>query len=192
MPILEDDTLIYKDTRFKELEKIEKILNTYSRYVLNIRVGGTDFSSRFGLRRDVDMTIYDIKVVSDCLIDILNFFLRQGNEFVISGPVWEYFSNDPNSKEIKGLIKELKLDIENGFQGKTIIHPSQINPVNKQYIVDYHNYTDAVNIVERNGGVFKSSLGNRMNEAAPHLNWAKKIIARAEIFGVLEPNAKVD
>lgn len=189
MPILEDEDLIFKETRFYELEKIQKILSNYQEMVLNIRVGGTDFSSRYGLRRDVKNTIYDIKVISDCLIDILNFFLRKTCEYVVSGPVWEYFSWDKNSPEIKGLEKELELDIQNGFQGKTIIHPSQINVVNKKYIVSYNEYMDAVNILESNGGVFKSEAGNRMNEVSPHRNWAKRIVARANIFGVYDKDA---
>lgn len=191
MPILEDESLIYKETRFNELSKIQSILSEYFTYVLNIRVGGTDFCSYFGLRRSIFATIYDINVVADCLIDILNFFLRQSHEFVVSGPVWEYFSNDENTLEIKGLIKELKLDIENGFHGKTIIHPSQINVVNKQYVVSYDEYIDAINIIQATGGVFKGSAENRMNEVGPHKNWAKKILARASVFGVLDKNSKI-
>lgn len=191
MPILEDSSLIYKETRLRELEGIQKVLAKYDSYVLNIRVGGTDFSSCFGLRRSVESTIYDIRVVADCFIDILNFFLRQNMDYVVSGPVWEYFSNDENSPEIQGLIRELKLDIENGFHGKTIIHPSQINAVNKQYVVKYHEYQDAIGILKRSGGVFKSSAGNRMNEVAPHTNWAKRIVAKANVFGVLEDKSQI-
>lgn len=189
MPILEGEELIYKENRFLELEKVHAILNFYSSFILNIRVGGTDFSSRFGLRRSVNHTIYDIRVVSDCLIDILNFFLRMESDFVISGPVWEYFSYDKDSLEVKGLIKELDLDIQNGFFGKTIIHPTQIKYVNERYIVCYEDYIDALNILNSSGGVFKGNTGNRMNEVAPHTNWAKKIISRAEIFGVLNKGA---
>lgn len=190
MPIIEDEDVIYKETRFYELEKIQNILLKYEKYVLNIRVGGTDFSSCYGLRRDVRNTIYDIKVVADCLMDILNFFLRKNCNYVVSGPVWEYFSWDENSDEVKGLKKELQLDIQNGFQGKTIIHPSQINFVNKEYIVNFDEYMDALNIINSEGGVFKGSAGNRMNEVSPHKNWAKKIIARANIFGVYDKDAK--
>lgn len=35
------------------------------------------------------------------------------------------------------------------------------------------------------GGVFKGYGGNKMNEVKPHFNWAKKVMNRAEIFGVL-------
>lgn len=191
MPILEDKRILYQETRIQELREIQIILDDYSKYVLNIRVGGTDFSSIFGLRRSVHNTIWDIRSISNCLIDILNAFLREDKKYVISGPVWEYFSWDENSDEIKGLKKELELDIQNGFQGKTIIHPSQIDTVNKSYIVDYYEYQDAVNILHSNGGVFKSEEGNRMNEVNPHRNWAKKIIAKAEIFGVYDKNAKL-
>ena len=184
MPILEDDNIIYKETRLDELVKIQNILKEYDKYILNIRVGGTDFSSRFGLRRAINTPIYDVKVISDCLLDILNIFLRTTEKYVVSGPVWEYFSWDESSPAICGLKKELDLDIQNGFQGKTIIHPSQINIVNKKYIVDYDEYNDAINIINSSGGVFKGSGGNRMNEVAPHTEWARKIIARAKIFGV--------
>lgn len=192
MPILESEELIYKENRFKELELISKVLSKYNDMVLNIRVGGTDFSSRFGLRRSVYNTIYDVRVVSDCLIDILNFFLRMEYDYVISGPVWEYFSYNKDSIEIQGLIKELEMDIQNGFHGKTIIHPSQINCVNEKYVVTYEEYEDAMNILESDGGVFKGCDGNKMNEVKPHTNWAKKIVRRANIFGVLDKGASLE
>lgn len=192
MPILEDDKIIYKETRMQELEKIQEIFNKYDKYLLNIRVGATDFSSLFGLRRNKYTTIYDLKIISDCLTDILNFFLRKSKDYVISGPVWEYFSWDENSIENITFQKELLLDIQNGFQGKTIIHPSQINLVNKSYIVSYSDYKDACNILNTDGtgGVFKSKDGNRMNEVKPHTTWAKRILARAEIFGVADKTAE--
>lgn len=216
MPILEDKRIIYKESRIPELISIQHILNHYSKYVLNIRVGGTDFSSIYGLRRSVYNSVWDIKVVSDCLLDILNVFLRTNKytleelkllnieesndpeliqedelkDYVISGPVWEYFSWEEDSAELLGLKKELMLDIQNGFQGKTIIHPSQIDTVNKSYIVPYDEYMDAINIVKAEGGVFKSEGGNRMNEVSPHKRWANKIVAKSKIFGVADKTAK--
>ena len=62
-------------------------IDAYSDIILNIRVGGTDFSSKFGLRRSVDSSIYNVRVVSDCLIDIINMFARDGQDYVISAPV---------------------------------------------------------------------------------------------------------
>lgn len=191
LPILEDDSIIYKETRLESLQKIQQILDDYAEYVLNIRVGGTDFSSLYGLRRNKFTTVYQIQVVQDCLMDILNFFARSEKGYVVSGPVWEFFSWDKNSDENQTFLKELRLDIQNGFHGKTIIHPSQINIVNRAYAVDYYEYMDAVDILRSSGGVFKSSGGNRMNEVKPHTNWAKKIVAKAEIFGVLDKTASL-
>lgn len=187
MPILESEEIIYRETRMEELIKIKKIINSYKDIILNIRVGGTDFSSKFGLRRSVNSNIYNIKVVSECLSDILNMFLRESEDYVISAPVWEYFSEDMNSKEVIGLIKEINFDKENGFCGKTVIHPSQIKYVNGLYAITYEEYIDAQNILgeTNDGGVFKGYGGNKMNEVKPHYNWAKKILYRAEIFGVL-------
>ena len=191
MPIIEDNRVMYKEHRLNELIEIQKVLKIYEDYILNIRVGGTDFSSLFGLRRDVTTTIYDIKVVVDCITDIINVFMRQDNQYVLSGPVWEYYAWDENSLEIRGLKKELLLDIQNGFYGKTIIHPSQIDIVNKAYVVKYTEYQDAVNIIESKGGVFASYNGNSMNEVNPHRQWAKKILARSEVFGVINVNTEI-
>ena len=188
MPIIEDKKVMYKEHRLDELNKLQTILKKYNDYVLNIRVGGTDFSSIFGLRRDVSTTIYDVKVVADCLTDIINFFMRQECQYVLSGPVWEYYAWNEKSAEMNGLKKELLLDIQNGFQGKTVIHPSQIEIVNKAYVIKYEEYQDALNILNSKGGVFASYKGNRMNEANPHKKWAKMILAKAEIFGVTTVN----
>lgn len=190
MPIIEDELVMYKDTRFSEFGKIQDILKRYDDYVLNLRVGGTDFSSIFGLRRDITTSIYDIKVVADCLKDILNYFIRKDCRYVVSGPAWEYYSWDENSQEIQGLKKELNLDIQNGFHGKTVIHPSQIDVVNKAYVIKFEEWQDANNILNAKGGVFAGYKGNRMNEVNPHRSWAKKILAKAEIYGVANLNAK--
>jgi hypothetical protein len=56
------------------------------------------------------------------------------------------------------------------------------------YTVTREEYDDAIGIIERNNGelgVFKSGYSNKMNEIKPHLNWAKKVLARSKIYGVL-------
>ena len=184
MPIIEEARSLYKENRCEELLKIKSILSEYRDLILNIRVGGTDFSSLYGLRRDIQTSIYDIKVVSDCLADILNIFSRQKDGYVVSGPVWEYYSWNKTSREIEGLKRELRLDLQNGFIGKTVIHLSQAEVVNEEYIVRYEDYVDATAILSSNGGVFGGHTGNKMNEVSPHLTWARKILSRAKVFGV--------
>lgn len=187
MPILESPDLIYKETRLSKLLAIRELLESHQQLILNIRVGGTDFSSAYGLRRQVTSSIYQLRVVSEALIDILNVFGRQEFDYVISGPVWEYFSKDATSNEIQGLLRELHEDQENGFYGKTAIHPIQTKYINLSYTVSYESYRDAVAIIEKaqEGGVFKGEGDNKMNEVGPHLNWAHKIMKRAAVFGVL-------
>ncbi len=51
LPILESSKIIYRETRWKELLAIKEILDEVQEYVLNVRIGATDFSSLYGLRR---------------------------------------------------------------------------------------------------------------------------------------------
>ena len=104
--------------------------------------------------------------------------------YVISGPVWEYFSTN----YVDGLIREVILDKENGIFGKTIIHPTHIKPVQSLYAVTHEEFMDASSIVANNNGylgVVKSEYANKMNEIKPHLNWAKRVLLRSNIYGVL-------
>ena len=76
MPILESDEVIFKESRFESLLAIREILIKYYDYVLNVRIGTTDFCGLFGIRRRVDSTIYDVTLVRDCIADIINILNR--------------------------------------------------------------------------------------------------------------------
>lgn len=208
MPILEGREIAYKETRTHELMGLKNLLKPFKELILNIRVGATDFSSVFGVRRGIDYTVYDIMPVRDCLSDIINYLNRDEEDYVLSGPVWEYFLADKNTKfqelneadfqasllrreplvnkAIDGLLREVILDKANGFVGKTIIHPSHIRYVNAMQAVIKEEYEDAIQILENSGGVVKSSSDNKMNEINPHRSWANKINYRAKAFGVIE------
>ena len=145
---------------------------------------------------------------SDCLSDILNYFIRDDVDYTVSGPVWEYFlaykkddlhhllesdlhnsvlSRTPIINEaVDGLLREVILDKANGFVGKTIIHPSHIRFVNALQAVTREEFEDATQIMETGGGVIKSSMENKMNEINPHRSWAIKVINRANAYGVIE------
>lgn len=208
MPIIEDSEVAFKETRMAELMSIREILDKHKDLVLQVRVGATDFSSCFGVRRGVDYSIYDILTVRETLSDIINVFGRN-NDYVISGPVWEYFraskqmmfeelpSHDVEdcllkripivNTEIDGLLREVILDKANGFVGRTVIHPSHIKYVNAMQAVTREEYQDAADILgSETGGVFKGENGNKMNEVGPHLNWAEKICMRARAYGVID------
>ncbi len=215
MPILETASIIYRETRWETLLGLRNILDEHVEYVLNVRIGATDFSSLFGLRRSPELTIYDIATIRDCISDIINLFGRMDKPYVISGPVWEYFSQrervfKPQLRQtpfeetlgksglhlrmkyitntMDGLMREVMMDKENGIVGKTIIHPSHIKPVQAMYVVTHEEYSDAQDIIARNDGslgVFKSNYYNKMNEIKPHLSWANRILIRSQIYGVL-------
>lgn len=208
MPIIEDEEVAYKESRMQQLTGIKKILDKYRDLVLQVRVGGTDFSSVFGVRRGVDYSIYDIMTVRECLCDIMNVCGRN-NDYVISGPVWEYFRAPKElmfedlpkhgledylmkrlplvNNEIDGLLREVILDKANGFMGRTVIHPTHVKFVNALMAVTKEEYDDACMILGHTaGGVVKGSGANKMNEVKPHTNWANKIINRARAYGVIE------
>ena len=215
MPILESVKVIQKETRMEELLKIKQLTDCYKENVLNIRIGATDFSGLYGIRRSADTTVYEIAVLRDCIADIINVFGRQESPYVISGPVWEYFSAKDRilkpqlrqtpfrerygteglqwrkkllDENIDGFIREILMDIANGLTGKTIIHPSHIKIVQALNVVSYEEYIDAQMIIQAatgEFGVLKSEFANKMNEIKPHLYWAERTMIKAKLYGVL-------
>lgn len=189
MPIIENKLAMYRQLRMDNLLYINNAIRPISDNVLNIRVGGADFCSIFGIRRNVHHHIHEIGVIRSVLSDIINVF---GKNYVVSGPVWEFFENKSNKDDIlwrTGLEREVEYDRLNGFIGKTCIHPSQLPVIQQSLIVDNYEYNDAINILGMNTntiGVKKSANGNRMNEAKTHTNWARKIMSLAHVYGVRE------
>jgi citrate lyase beta subunit len=212
MPILEGEEIAFIETRGQELLLLENILEPYKELILNIRVGGTDMSSLFGVRRGINSTVYDIMPVRDALSDILNAFNRFNN-YCVSGAVWEYFraymdddiddvikrnfhsalikGQDIVNPAIDGLLREVMLDRANGFVGKTIIHPTHAKFVNAMFTVIEEEYNDALQILGTSGGVIKSKGGGKMNEIGPHHRWAEKIVRRANVYGVVKTEDSV-
>ena len=182
MPIFESASMIDLHTRYENLSLVKHQLDTVSEKILNIRVGGNDLSHVFGLRRTVHDTIYDIKPVSNLLIDIVTTFAPY---YVVSGPVWEYYAGDGWEA---GLRKELSLDLLSGFIGKTVIHPNQISVVNDMLKVSSRDYEDACDIAgwneDRELLVSSSTDATRMNEYKTHFNWANKVLHLARTYGI--------
>lgn len=200
LPIIESTNAIYIQKRIDNLLQIREGLDLIKDEVLNVRVGGADFSNIFGIRRKMEDTIWDVRVVSNCLSDIINMFSK---DYVVSGAVWEYFDSGKlnygydisTGVQIQlvdyawkiGLKKELYLDRLNGMIGKTCIHPKQLEWVQKSLIVNREDYEDATQIVNASVSEYGVLNGHgKMNELRTHINWAKKIIKLASIYGVQE------
>ncbi len=119
--------------------------------MLTIRIGATDLCGLFGIRRDRDLSIYDVGVAADLITQVVNQLGRtDGTGFAITGPVWEYFANHERilrpqlrqtpfddrqagglrrqlmSSDLDGLMREAMLDRANGLTGKSVIHPLHI------------------------------------------------------------------
>lgn len=214
MPVLESREFIHRELRADALIGLRRVLDKHREIVLALRIGATDLSALYGLRRRPDVTLWDVAVVASAIGDIINVFARAPEPgapsgMVITGPVWEYFSapsrllrtqlratpfadeSDVRAElmaaDEDGLIREAVLDRVNGLTGKTVIHPSHIHPVHALYAVSDEEHSDALDIIaahESGGGVRRSNARNKMNEAGPHYHWAQRTLMLARIFGV--------
>jgi citrate lyase beta subunit len=216
MPVLEAPSVIFAESRREVLLAVRQLLNKYREHVLAVRIGATDLSSAFGLRRSRDLTIYNVRVVADVIADVVNIFARADDTgFVVTGAVWEYFSGTERlfkpllrespflehpeqglrgeliAHDLDGLIREIALDKANGLTGKTVIHPSHVAAVHALSVVTHEEYCDAKDILGTGagGGVAASTYRNKMNESKPHTAWARRTELRAKVFGVA--NAEV-
>lgn len=187
MPIYESSCIIDLRTRFDILYGLKEKLSAVEEHVLNIRVGGNDLCHLFSFRRHENESIHKIRPVSDIFSDILTVY---GMDYVVSGPVWEYY-NGNGWKE--GLIHELADDKLCGFIGKTVIHPNQIDVVNRAYRVTQKDYLDACSILNWDSAsvrdVSANLAGERMNEKKTHTNWARQTLFMAEAFGISSSDA---
>ena len=184
MPTLESERVADLSTRRTELISLKQALDEIKSIVLNIRVGVNDFCKLYGLRRTINQTIYDIGVVRDVLVDIINVF---GKDYVVAGSVWNFFNGDNGGAWATGLKHELELDRANGFVGKSAIHPAQLPIIFDALKVSPTDLADAENLLDwqsKTHGVAKSSDGSRMNEVKCHMNWARRIKILGEIYGV--------
>jgi citrate lyase beta subunit len=214
MPVLESAEIIHAETRLETLLALRRLVDKFRDHVLAVRLGATDLSAAYGLRRSRDLTVYDSHVVADVIADIVNVFGRADVGYVVTGPVWEYFSGAVRmfkpqlretpfvahderrlrarliARDLDGLIREIALDRANGLTGKTVIHPSHVAPVHALSVVTHEEYVDATDVLDTAacGGVSSSTYRNKMNESKPHAAWARRTMLRARVFGVARPD----
>jgi citrate lyase beta subunit len=211
MPVLESPELAYIESRISSLHGARRLVDKYRHLVPAVRIGATDLSGAYGLRRARELTVWDLRVVADVISGVVNVFGRlDGGGYVVAGPVWEYFSAaerlfKPQLREspfvahqeralrtqliaadLDGLIREVALDRANGLIGKTVIHPTHVAAVHALSVVPQEEYADACDVLatEGRGGAAASAFGNKMNESKPHTGWARRTMLRAETFGV--------
>jgi citrate lyase beta subunit len=214
MPVMESPEIGRGETRVPTLAAVRRLLDQFREYVLAVRIGATDLSGQYGLRRSREHTVYDLALIASVIGDVVNALGRDDDGHVITGPVWEYFSSSerifkPQLREspfirhderklraeliahdLDGLIREVSLDRANGLVGKSVIHPSHVAAVNALSVVSHEEYLDALDILgtSAGGGVASSAYGNKMNESKPHSAWARRTELRGRVFGVAHPD----
>lgn len=217
MPVLESPEVVHAESRTAALADVAALLGEHRERVLAVRLGATDMSGLYGLRRSRGLTAYDVRLLGQVIADVVNVLGRcDGTGFTITGPVWEHFGNAERmfrpelratpfveheerelrahllAEDLDGLIKEVALDKANGLTGKTVIHPSHVSAVHALSVVTHEEHSDASDVLSAEmatGGVRASGYGNKMNEAKPHRAWAELVQRRAAVFGVSRAEA---
>jgi citrate lyase beta subunit len=210
MPVMESKEIVHAESRVETLVGVRQLLDKHRRYVLAVRIGATDISAQYGLRRSREHTVYDIGPIAAVISDVVNIIGRVDSGYLVTGPVWEYFSSSerlfkPQLREspfirhderklraqliagdLDGLIREVSLDRAHGLTGKSVIHPTHVAAVHALMVVSHEEYLDACDILNTSagGGVASSSYRNKMNESKPHTAWAQRTAIRARVFGV--------
>jgi citrate lyase beta subunit len=209
MPVMESPEIGQAETRIPTLAAVRRLLDRFRPHVLAVRIGATDLSGLYGLRRSREHTVYDVALLAAVIGDIVNALGHQDGGYLVTGPVWEYFSSErifkPQLREspfirhderklraeiiahdLDGLIREVSLDRANGLLGKSVIHPSHVAAVNALSVVSHEEYLDARDILgtSAGGGVASSAYRNKMNESKPHSAWAWRTELRSRVFGV--------
>ena len=192
MPIIESIEFIDYTLKDKYLKDLKRAVLEHRNKILNIRVGVTDILGSYGIRRDKSLTIYDNIVFKNLTFDLMSILKNDEIDIPISGGVSEVY--DMNNKEILDTyIKEVKIDKLNGFIGKTVIHPLQMNVVQAMNVISYEDYMDAKSILDGIGSKYSISGSincERMNEVNPHTKWARKIMILSNIYGVFNKGIK--
>jgi citrate lyase beta subunit len=173
MPVLENN--IFTE---QEILTIRDFILQHKENLLSVRIGITDILNILKTRRNTNYTIYEIPVASNIISRII--FAFAPFQINVTGPVYEHFGVD----SVSILRQEVEKDLQNGIFGKSAIHPAQVKVINEMYKVSEMEYEMASKILQEDSpAVF--NLHNTMQECLTHAEWAKKIIARKEIYGLI-------
>ena len=154
----------------QQLQKLREILLPYKDQVICIRFGAQDMLRQLGLKQSG--SIYNMLVPAQVIANIISTF-KPAN-FNISAPVY------PNFSDIEGFQKEVAYELGNGLISKTIIHPNQIETMNKAYKISQQELAEAKNILSQHDGVL--NLNGEMGEINTQSVWAKQMFKRQDIF----------
>lgn len=172
MPTLESADVFDPD-RMRRLRDILYASPLRERIVA-LRFGGLDLLNLLGLRRSPRMTLYDTPV-GHYLKQAIGVFVPAG--FALAAPAFECF------KASEVLARELELDVLHGLYAKTAVHPCQLKDIHAAYRVAPEDLKMARALLDPEmPAVFR--MADRMCEKATHIGWARRILLRAERYGL--------
>lgn len=156
------------------LKQIRELLIPFKHRIPLIRFGLEDMFRQLKIRRDCNISIYDMATPSWVIGQLLGVF--KPFDFEISAPVYRCFNDE------QGFKKEVVRDLQEGFLSKTVIHPKQVEWLETVYQVSESDLTDATGLLSTADAVI-AQQGN-MAEVPTQSPWARQIIKRAELFGI--------
>lgn len=172
MPSIEGRELFEAD----DLKKLRYKILKYKERVVLIRFGLEDMLKQLGMKRSREYSLFDYSVCSSVIGNLLAVFKSRG--FAVSGGVYPCF------KDKEGFIKDVKRDLREGLFSKTVIHPSQIEPLHELYKVTKEEYREAQTLLDTTDAVV--NLDGKMGEKITMSPYAEEIMHRAEVYGVLK------
>lgn len=166
MPTLETAE-VFDEGAMRELRQALTTSSLRER-IIALRIGGNDLLALMGIRRPRGMTLYDTPM-GGVISSLVRTFKPHG--FQLTAPVFEYLDDEHT------LAQELKRDLAHGLCGKTAIHPTQVDLVERFFRVSSEDMAAAMEVLRPNsGGVFKHA--GAMCEPATHRTWAQEILRR--------------
>jgi len=172
MPVLESREVFDNS----KLTIIKNFFMEHQERILSLRFGGEDLSSYLGLKRQCEDILYDFHALKHLLSTLVLLFKSEG--FNITAPVFACFKNEA------GFLKEVAEDLKMGLFGKTVIHPSQIALAHKTYAITTQELEQAKKVLSKDATAIMASDG-MMLETIPHRRWAKGMMTRKELYGVI-------
>ena len=170
MPSIEGEELFSHE----KLHTLKEKIVANKQKVLLVRFGLEDMLSQLGMRRSCTESIFDRAVTASVVGNFIATFKSAG--FAVSGGVYPCF------QDLEGFKNDVSRDIQEGLISKTIIHPSQIEPINELYKVSEVAFTQAKEIETSTKNIFNQD--GKMAETHTMKNYSQEILLRAKIYGV--------
>lgn len=171
MPSIEGPELFNQ----QQLHKIKDILLHSKLDIQLVRFGLEDLFRQLRMKNSCSVNPFDRSVTSSILSNFIAIFKSAG--FGVSGGVYRCFCDD------EGFIKSVERDVLEGLMTKTIIHPNQIELAHHVYKVSQEVFNEALEIIQNKEAIF--SKESQMMEGITMNSYAKEMILRSEIYGVL-------